>query len=235
MEVKPKAPIILYGSINYSHLPIGINRSNAMIPVNGKPVIGWILDNLEAKGFTEAIVVLQFDNQRLSNYLGWAYSDRMDIHYAYVAQWCDLTFAAGRSFWIQPGKGVLIVLGDTLVEDALPDESDYVFTGNYDEPENWCLVEIDKARHIQAFNDKQSIQRPNLEALAGVYALSRVDVLRTVIIRQIQQQHRELSSALDVYNRQIALKAIPARSWYDFGHFRVNRAKRIYYSRCAIR
>ncbi|MFM9951267.1 MAG: NTP transferase domain-containing protein [Saprospiraceae bacterium] len=229
MEVKSKTPIILCGGdINYSHLPIGTNRSNAMIPVNGKPVIGWILDNLEIKGFREAVVVLQFDNRKLSNYLGWAYADRMDIHYAYVQPNGAIlhSLLAGLS-WIQPGKGVLIVLGDTLVEDALPEVNDYVFTGHYDEPENWCLAEINEARNIQAFYDKQNIEGPNLEALAGVYALSRVDVLRSVIIRQIQQQHRELCSALDIYNQQIALKAIPATSWYDFGHISgFNRAKR---------
>ena len=41
--------ILCGGEINYSDLPISTNQTNAMIPVNGKPVIGWIIDDLIEK------------------------------------------------------------------------------------------------------------------------------------------------------------------------------------------
>ena len=49
--------ILCAGAIDYRELPLAVSESNAMIPVNGKPVIGWILDDLLRKGIDEAIVV----------------------------------------------------------------------------------------------------------------------------------------------------------------------------------
>jgi NDP-sugar pyrophosphorylase family protein len=63
------ALILCGGDINFSDLPIVTNRSNAMIPVNGRPVIGWILEDLLQKGFSEVVLVLRFDNTRLFNYV----------------------------------------------------------------------------------------------------------------------------------------------------------------------
>jgi len=228
MEPKSNTPIILCGGdINYSHLPIGTSRSNAMIPVNGKPVIGWIFDDLERKGFKDAVVVLPFDNHKLYNYLQWTYSDHFDLHYAYVQPGGSIlhSLLAGLS-WVMPHKGVYIVLGDTLIADDLPSCSDFLFTGPYDEPENWCLAEADVNGSLSKFYDKMPVRVGDLSALAGGYALSRADILRNIVVRQIQAQGKELSAALENYNEVIPLRIVPAAHWFDFGHIGgFNRAK----------
>jgi len=229
MQPKSNTPIILCGGdINYSHLPIGTNRSNAMIPVNGKPVIGWIMDELEQKGFREVVVVLQFDNQKLGNYLQWSYSGRLQLHFAYVQPAGTIlhSLLAGLS-WVMPGNGIYLVLGDTLIEDPMPEANDFVFTGPYDEPENWCLAETGRDGFLKALYDKTSMDKASLAALAGGYVLSRADLLRSIVVQEIQQQKKELSAALEAYNALIPLKTIPANGWYDFGHIGgFNRAKR---------
>lgn len=229
MQTFDYTPVVLCGGdINYSHLPIGINRSNAMIPVNGKPVIGWIFDDLEYKGFQEAVVVLQFNNQKLFNYLKWTYSDRFDLHFAYVQPEGTIlhSLLAGLS-WVMPDKGVYILLGDTLIEDDLPAGSDFVFTGPYDEPENWCLASATQDGYLSKLFDKQPICAEGLFALAGGYVLSRTDILRNIVVRQIQNQQKELSAALGTYNELIPLKLVKAERWYDFGHIEgFSRAKR---------
>ena len=49
--------ILCGGSMDYGNLPIGTNLSNAMIPVNAKPVIGWILDDLLAKNIRQVAII----------------------------------------------------------------------------------------------------------------------------------------------------------------------------------
>lgn len=229
MQAHNYMPVILCGGdINYSHLPMGAHRSNAMIPVNGKPVIGWIFEDMQKKGFREAVVVLQFENQKLANYLKWTFSDRMDLHLAYVHPGGTIlhSLLAGLS-WVMPGKSVYVVLGDTLIEDALPPMEDFVFTGPYDEPENWCLAMADEHSVLLKLYDKEPVTLSGLAALAGGYAFSRADILRNSVVRQIQAQKRELSAALTLYNDVIPLKVKPAQHWYDFGHIGgFNRAKR---------
>ena len=65
-----KSAIVLCGGpINYSNLPLGSSASNALVPVNGKPVIGWILDDLLTKGFLSVTVVLREQDHRLQQFL----------------------------------------------------------------------------------------------------------------------------------------------------------------------
>ncbi len=229
MQTNSYIPIILCGGdINYSHLPMGAHRSNAMIPINGKPVIGWIFEDLQKKGFRETIVVLQFENHKLANYLKWTFSNLIDLHFAYVQPGGTIlhSLLAGLS-WVLPGKSVYVVLGDTLIEDPLPPVDDFVFAGPYDEPENWCLVKTDDDGNVLKFYDKEPVTMSGLTAAIGGYAFSRTDILRNCVVRQIQAQKRELSAALSLYNDVISLKIIPARYWYDFGHIEgFNRAKR---------
>src|SRR5688572_7461129 len=61
--------ILCGGQINFTNLPVGSNLSNAMIPVNGKPVIGWILDDLLSKGFDAVVIVLRESNHRLAEFI----------------------------------------------------------------------------------------------------------------------------------------------------------------------
>lgn len=220
MQITNYTPIVLCGGdINYSHLPIGAHRSNAMIPVNGRPVIGWIFNDLEKKGFREAVVVLQFENQKLFNYLNWTYASRMNLHFAYVQPGGTIlhSLLAGLS-WVMPGKGTYVILGDTLIEDDLPPDKDFVYTGPYDEPENWCLAQEDENQMLKKLYDKQSNVPKGLSALAGVYVFSQADALRNIVVQQIQAQHKELSSALAAYNDINKLRVLPAVKWYDFGH-----------------
>lgn len=199
-----------------------------MIPVNGKPVIGWILDDLEQKGFQEVVIVLQFDNQKLYNYVHWTYSGRLDVHFAYVQPHGSIlhSLLAGLS-WIVPEKSVYVVLGDTLIEDAIPEQqTDFLYTGTYDEPENWCLAQGDEQGALLQLFDKIPVQKSGLSALAGAYSFSRTDLLRSIIIRQIQQQKKELSAAIEAYHALVPMQLIRAEHWYDFGHISgFNQAK----------
>ena len=55
-----------------------------MVPVNGKPVIGWILDDVLAKDIHQTMVVLREENRRLAEFLCRAYGERMRLSLAPV-------------------------------------------------------------------------------------------------------------------------------------------------------
>ena len=74
-----KTIILTAGKIDYTRLPFGMHQSNATIPVNGKPVISWILDDLIQKGFTEITVVVRDENTRLKQLLEKHYNKRIQL------------------------------------------------------------------------------------------------------------------------------------------------------------
>ncbi|MBX2894289.1 MAG: hypothetical protein KF763_02520 [Cyclobacteriaceae bacterium] len=213
------ALILCGGDINFSDLPIVTNRSNAMIPVNSRPVIGWILEDLLKKGFVEVVLVLRFDNTRLFNYVTWAFGQRIQVHCAFVQPGGTIlhSLLSGLEV-VKPEYGVHIVLGDTLIQDSLPDHKDFVFSGPFKSPEDWCLVETDKQGRAVGYYDKQGKAEPDWQALAGVYSLSDVGLLKRVVMEKIQSGLKEISSVLTGYGKQNPIYVEPAKQWYDFGH-----------------
>ena len=61
--------ILCGGKINFANLPISSNTNNSMIPVNGKPVISWIIEDLIHKKIEQATIVLRSDNKHLKDFL----------------------------------------------------------------------------------------------------------------------------------------------------------------------
>lgn len=213
------ALILCGGDINFSDLPIITNRSNAMIPVNGKPVIGWILEDLVQKGFQEVVLVLRFDNLKLYNYVEWAFGQRFVLHFAFVQPGGTIlhSLLAGAE-QVKAGVGIHVVLGDTLLRDPMPDHDDFVFAGSFQNPEDWCLVKTDEDGFATEYFDKQKPTQESLHALAGIYSFSDATLLRTIVLIKIQEGAKEISQVLQEYGKTKRIWVANATEWYDFGH-----------------
>lgn len=213
------ALILCGGDINFSDLPIVANRSNALIPVNGRPVIGWIFEDLLKKGFSEVVLVLRFDNARLFNYITWAFGQRIHVQFAFIQPGGTILHSLMSGLeTVKPEKAVHIVLGDTLIQDTLPDQSDFVFSGPFENPEDWCLVQTNEKGLAVGYYDKQVVAEEGLQALAGVYSLSDIVLLKRVVMERIQAGSKEISSVLIAYGKDIPIYVEAAERWYDFGH-----------------
>jgi dTDP-glucose pyrophosphorylase len=212
--------ILCGGSINYSNLPIGTNLSNAMIPVNGKPVIGWILNDLLDKGITEATVVLRAQDERLQAFLQRNYRGRMDITIVPLNH--DGTIIQSLQGGLSPrpdGAPVRILLGDTLIRDSFAAAEDFVYSGTVDETRRWCILFKDGDDRITDLVDKQADLdvEPKL-ALAGYYHLRDGDHLAACVEASVAAGERELSRVLLRYNATHPIRARMVEQWFDFGN-----------------
>lgn len=219
----PETTIVLCGgSINYTHLPIGTSLSNAMVPVNGKPVIGWILDDLLKRGANRIVVVLREVDQRLRLFLEWAYSCRAQLSLVVAPPGGTIVeslLAALQSIPFEVDGPTRIVLGDTLITD--PDESldeDFVRVGRVEVSRRWCVVDVTEQRQIVEYRDKVELSGGPYVALAGHYYLRDGQMLRQMALRSAEAHERELSDILRRYSAVYPIYAIPAHEWYDFGH-----------------
>ena len=223
MSNNPGTAIVLCGGdINHTNLPIGTNASNAMVPVNGKPVIGWIADDLLAKGIERLVVVLQEKNTRLAQFTTWAYGSRLHLELAFV-QGRTIVHSLMAGLQKAPQNGpVHIILGDTLITDAYGGTQDFVYTGTVPDPRNWCLVQAAPSGQVQAYFDKvPPAQLPpgtTLPALTGYYYLTQTAHLKHCTQQALEQQHKELSQVLQAYQQQQPIHARAVQNWLDFGH-----------------
>ncbi len=211
--------ILSAGKIDYTRLPIGSHQSNATIPINGKPVISWILDDLIRKEIENVTVVIRAENHKLREVLETHYHKRMNIIIAQVANPQSIidSLEAGLA-QVDEQKGTRIILGDTLIYDAYNHYQDFVYTASVADSENWCVADVDGAQNIVSLTDKKTLKGDSFKALCGYYSFTDTALLKSNVQKAKQSGSRELSSVLLDYNSTHPLKTIAANDWFDFGH-----------------
>ncbi len=201
-------------------LPIATASSNAMVPLNGRPVLAWILDDLARKGVQEAVVVRRDNDQQLAAFLGRAYSRNMAVRQAVVPALGGSivrSLAAGLAAAPEAVE-VRVVLGDTLIEDPLDPSDDFVYVGHTQEPDRWCVAALDEDGQIAVLHDKQFLPGRDHLALAGYYRFADAALLRACVDEVLAAGGRELSAVLHAYRAKRPLRALTVSSWFDFGN-----------------
>jgi dTDP-glucose pyrophosphorylase len=213
--------VLCGGDINASNLPIATSGSNAMIPVNGKPVIGWILDDLVQKQVVRVIIVTQAKNEQLIRFVHWAFQGRVAIEFALLEMKSNIihSLQAGMEHLNDEEEPITVILGDTLISEPFPAVENYVFVSSaFDDPRNWCLAETDAQGVVNQYFDKKNIPHEGLVALAGQYHFGDVGHLAQSCEEALRQGGQELSDVLHLYAQCYSIRAIEAAQWYDFGH-----------------
>ncbi|MDL5048267.1 sugar phosphate nucleotidyltransferase [Oscillatoria amoena NRMC-F 0135] len=211
--------ILCAGKIDYTRLPIGSHQSNATIPINGKPVISWILDDLIRKEIEKVTVVIRAENKKLREVLENHYHKRMQVTIAEVENPQSIidSLIAGLQF-ADIAKGTRLILGDTLIYDGYNRYENFVYTSQVADSENWCIAETSINDTIVALTDKKTLKGDSFTALCGYYSFTDTAELKNCVEQAKKLGSRELSSVLLNYNTTYPLKAVSAKDWFDFGH-----------------
>lgn len=212
--------ILAAGKIDYTRLPFGMHQSNATIPVNGKPVIGWILDDLIQKKFTTVSVVLREENNRLKQLLTNHYKDRIDIDIVSLINPISIidSLHAGLSRITHTQMPIQVILGDTLIYDSFQNTDDTLFVSEVPNSANWCIVKSGSSGELEGLIDKKELPGKSHLALCGYYCFSDFMFLKTSVEEARMQRCNELSSVLLSYHKHKPLALRKAHEWFDFGH-----------------
>ncbi len=212
--------LLTAGKIDYTLLPFGMHQSNATIPVNGKPVISWILDDLIRKGFTQVTVVLRDENTRLKRLLINHYSKRLQLDIIPVLNPKSIleSLHFGLESLSPNQEGVQVILGDTLIRDSYSNLMDCVYCAEVKNSENWCVAETDKDSRLVTLHDKMNLPGVTHRALCGYYSFTDTALLKQSVTNCIGKNWMELSAVLLFYHSLKPLALKQATEWFDFGH-----------------
>lgn len=212
--------ILCAGRINYTNLPIQTNTSNSMVPVNGKPVIGWILDDLLVYNPDEKIVIVVRDEDDLiQEFLNRVYVHRANLSIVTLTKSKNILHSLRAGLKNVQSNGIRLILGDTLVKSgAGQSEADFVFVQEVDDSSRWCLAKLDDQQHIEYYIEKQSnIPNPHY-ALCGYYVFSNAPYLLQKLDEAMRLEKRQLSDVLGLYQAKFPMQAFFTDEWYDFGN-----------------
>ncbi len=200
--------------------PFGRSLPDPLVPVNGKPALGWILDDLLLKRIDDVAVVYRAGYRALERFVRRAYAPRMAVELVGLDNSPSIlhSLRAGLAASSEP-TAVSVVLGDTLIEDPFDRPGDWVYTGRVADPRRWCVVEVDEDGVIRAYKDKAAGESVTPQtALAGFYRFTDPSLLRHALDAAIDSGGHELSDLLRRYATRRPIRAHSVSRWYDFGH-----------------
>lgn len=214
-----KTIILAAGKIDYTQLPFGMHQSNATVPVNGKPVISWILDDLIRKKHINITVVIRRENHRLQQLLMNHYSPKVKLNIVELDNPASINHSlhAGLQSIDLSCKEVEVILGDTLIYDAYENTADCLFVEQVNNSENWCIAHINEQHQLIGLSDKKELPGTQL-ALCGYYGFSDANLLHQATLDSINKEAKELSHTLLYYHQYKPLQLKQVNTWFDFGH-----------------
>lgn len=200
--------------------PLTSTASKAMLPVNGKPVIAYIIDqNID---LYDTIVVVYGQSDDLPKFIKTRYHDSGKIKLVKQQKQTGVLSAVLDGMEIlnicSSLDQLTVWLGDTIVCDykSQPDRNEVVVSSVSDWS-RWCLVD-----DSITYYDKPIEQPPTNKALVGIYTFaSLLDAYRQtcgIINSGVKVKNEfQMSQLLECYVDSTYL--VTTNAWYDCGDF----------------
>lgn len=206
--------------------PFTYTQPKALIPVAGKPIISYIIDDLVNKGVEDFVFIVGYFGEKIVDYVTENYK-QIKAEFVFQPKREGLGHAIFLAKeYIESNEPIIIVLGDSLIEI-----SDNFYTSKISsiaikkvkDPSNFGVVEFDENNKITKFVEKPKIPRSN-SALVGLYKILESNLLFEILEKYIRDDIRTNGEIhlTDVLNEMLVQKVnfelINADQWLDVGN-----------------
>lgn len=193
---------------------------DTMLPINGKPVIGYICEDLLSRGIYSAVIALNTQDFHTQKYVEQKYGSQMSLKFVRPKADRGVGYSIYLAAKVMPkASGVLIYLGDTIYKGKLPQNKSFVVVSKkYEDPRQWCFVEKTSEGKLN-FVDKPVSYDKNGQILCGLYYFHNTKIFLSAVNKAEKQNKKiELSHILTVYQNSEVFMLINANKWYDCGN-----------------
>ena len=205
--------------------PHTYTQPKALIPIAGKTILSFIVDQLQDAGIKEFIFIVGYLGEKIHDYVQGTYP-HLTTHFVYQNERQGTGHAIKLATDIIGDDEVMIVLGDTICEFDVKDvvNSPYNMLGvkKVDDPRVFGVAEINMEGFVEHVKEKPSIPKSNM-ALVGIYKIKETAILFRCLQKIFTDEiktHGEyhLTDALECMIAAGArFKSFKVKSWYDCG------------------
>ncbi len=206
--------------------PLTYTQPKPLIPVAGKPIISFIVDQLLDLGVEEFIFVIGYLGEKIKDYIDQQYPE---IQKEFVMQ--EHRLGTGHAIWsarevLRGTDELFIFFGDTIVEmnfaEMLASPMSCFAIKKVAEPRGFGIVEFDENKQVKRVVEKPKIPMSNM-AMVGLYKIREVDMLLDSLDHNIANGIRsETEFALTdglmrMIDQGIDFATFQVDNWYDCG------------------
>lgn len=205
--------------------PHTYTQPKALIPIAGKTILSFIVDQLHEGGINEFIFIIGYLGEKIQDYVNFAFP-HLKCHFVQQSERCGTGHAIELAKGLVGNDEVFVVLGDTICEYDVKEmiNSPYNMLGvkKVEDPRQFGVAEININGFIEHVVEKPSIPKSNM-ALVGLYKIAETEFmygcLHHLFVQNIKT-HGEysLTDALDfMIKRGAVFKAFKVKNWFDCG------------------
>ena len=205
--------------------PHTYTQPKALIPIAGKTILSFIVDQLHDAGINEFIFIVGYLGEKIHEYVTETYPE-LKTHFVYQNERQGTGHAIELTKDIVGNDEVFVVLGDTICDYDIKEvmDSPYNMLGvkKVDDPRNFGVAEIDEEGMIEHVVEKPAIPKSNM-ALVGLYKIKESNFLFECLHHLFSANitingEYNLTDALDcMIKRGVKFQAFKVKSWFDCG------------------
>jgi glucose-1-phosphate thymidylyltransferase len=206
--------------------PITYTQPKPLIPVAGKPIIAFIIDELILAGIEDFVFVIGYLGEKIKSYLDENYSH---IRKQYVLQGeregLGHAIYSCREF-IDDADEVIIQLGDSLIDIDFNVfiNSKYSTLGvsKVSDPRRFGVVELNEKNFVKKLVEKPQIPVTNL-AIVGLYFIKEFRLLFNALQSNIQNgfktrgEYHLTDGLMKMVEDGCRIEVMEVKNWFDCG------------------
>jgi glucose-1-phosphate thymidylyltransferase len=205
--------------------PHTYTQPKALIPIAGKTILSFIVDQLKDAGINEFIFIVGYLGEKIQHYVESTYPN-LNTHFVYQNDRLGTAHAIELTKAIVKDEEVFIALGDTICEfdikEVMESECSMLGIKKVDDPRQFGVVEMNEEGIIEHAVEKPSIPKSN-NALVGLYKIKESQILfecfQQLFNDNIKTQGEyNLTDALEcMIKKGVTFKSFKVKHWFDCG------------------
>jgi len=211
--------------------PLTYTQPKALIPVAGKRILDFIIDQLLEVGLDEFVFVVGYLGEKIKDHVESKYP-HIKTNYAVQAD----RLGVGHAIWtakgfVKPDEEILIVLGDTIVKtdftEVLKSRKSTLGVKKVDDPRDFGVVEFDGKGKIVGLVEKPKFPKSNM-ALVGVYKIKETKMLFETLDHLVEKrtvkegEEIHLTDAIMMMVKNgVEFDSFRVANWYDCGKMEI--------------
>jgi glucose-1-phosphate thymidylyltransferase len=205
--------------------PHTYTQPKALIPIAGKTILSFIVDQLHDAGIHEFIFVVGYLGEKIQEYVLQTYPD-LTCHFVQQNERRGTGHAVELTKTLIGNDEILVTLGDTICEynirEIIDTPQNLLGVKKVDDPRSFGVAEIGEDNFIEHVIEKPAIPKSNM-ALVGIYKIKDTEFLFQCLEHLFTQHitsygEYNLTDALDcMIRRGIKFKSFKVKNWFDCG------------------
>ncbi|MBK7873126.1 MAG: NTP transferase domain-containing protein [Saprospiraceae bacterium] len=206
--------------------PLTYTQPKPLIPVAGKPIISFIIDQLMEVGVREFVFIIGYLGEKIKDYVEQTYPN---LKKEFVTQ--EERFGSAHAIWTaraawKNADEVIIFFGDIIVDVDFQKVMDFpgscLGVKKVTDPREFGVVEYGEDNVVNRVVEKPKIPKSDM-AMVGFYKIKEVSVLCEALDFNIKNQIRTeeeypLTDALmRMIEKGVQLRTITVDNWFNCG------------------